>query len=140
MCIGLHIIRPFVCYIYFNFVESEIERNLPCGMYFLKIFLIDLKLKQEWNSSCLSKLFWCVLDEVVISSQYCIWIFLFFKNFFLKFLLLWLQRPSARELLKLRFIRNARKSPRLQERIRCGVLLWSHYLSIFASCGFLFLD
>ncbi|XP_044473930.1 serine/threonine-protein kinase sid1-like isoform X2 [Mangifera indica] len=28
------------------------------------------------------------------------------------------ERPSARELLKLRFIRNARKSPRLQERIR----------------------
>lgn len=31
-----------------------------------------------------------------------------------------LQRPSAKELLKHRFIRNARKTPHLLEKIRCS--------------------
>jgi hypothetical protein len=40
------------------------------------------------------------------------------------------QRPTAKELLRHRFIRNARKSPRLLERIRCDILL----LSIALGC------
>lgn len=44
------------------------------------------------------------------------------------------QRASAKELLKHRFIRTARKSPKLLERIRCHILLYDyHFLICFCS-------